>query len=123
MSSCEGAATYSDVVSPCGTNGTGADIVARAESKSHLRLITIRDGKWEVSGPNEEVQEVSATETRSIRWSIPLVVSSFILCYGLFDIVTFQRFGESILNPYFDFLVAVGGGFLVATTAIAMRGK
>ena len=52
-----------------------------------------------------------------------LVFSSFALAVGLLDLYAFLFENTYLFHPYFGGALCIGGGFLLATTVLAIRGK
>ena len=65
---------------------------------------------------------VSGTDTTRIRVTT-LVLSSFAITSGLFDIALFLFNDNYLFHPYFALTILVAGSFLLATTVLAVRGK
>lgn len=72
----------------------------------------------------EEITDiiVSSSDATRIR-VITLVLSSFAIAGGLFDIALFLFNGTYLFHPYFALTIFIGGSFLLATTMLAVKGK
>lgn len=75
--------------------------------------------------------ELSKTQELSIPIGISaprfrtrtLVFSSSALMAGILDLYGYLFVGTYIFHPYFAFALSIAGGFLLATTILAIKGK
>lgn len=54
---------------------------------------------------------------------VTLILSSFAIAFGLFDITLFIFDNNYLFHPYFSMTIFVAGSFLLATTILAIKRK
>lgn len=72
--------------------------------------------------PGEMTDIIVSSSHAKIR-ATTLILSSFAIAIGLFDVVLFLFNNSYLFHPYFAMTIFVAGSFLLATTMLAIKGK
>ncbi len=102
----------------------GDTAIDLSSQESQERTIDFDDGAISVTIHKlEEMTDIIVSSNHTKIRITTLILSSFAIAIGLFDVVLFLLNNSYLFHPYFAMTIFVAGSFLLATTILTIRGK